>query len=58
VDPRAIVGWAARVSSVANVSHATAADVASVFSFDRVSREPITVPNDTDEFVARLGEER
>src|SRR6185503_2871979 len=55
MDPRAIVGWAARVSGVADVSHATAAEVVSQFSFDRVSREPITVPNATDEFVALLG---
>lgn len=54
VDPRAIVGWAARVSNVANVSHATATEVVSVFSFDHVSREPVAVPNSTGEFVALL----
>jgi glutamyl-tRNA synthetase len=58
VDPRAIVGWAARVSGVADVSHATAAEVVAHFSFDRVARKPVTVPNDTDEFVALLGAQR
>lgn len=57
-DPRAIVGWAARVSGIAEVSHATAAEVVSHFSFDRVARDPIVVPNATDAFVSLLGRER
>jgi glutamyl-tRNA synthetase len=58
VDPRALVGWAATLSNIANVSHATASEVVSVFSFDRVSREPIVVPSSTDEFVAVLQAQR
>jgi glutamyl-tRNA synthetase len=54
VDPRAIVAWAARVSNIVSVPRTTAAEVARVFSFDCVSREPVTVPNATDEFTKLL----
>lgn len=54
VDPRAIVGWAARVSGVADARRVTASEVAAMFSFDRVSRKPVAVPNDTNAFVELL----
>jgi glutamyl-tRNA synthetase len=58
VDPRAVVGWVARVSGVADVGRVTASEGAAMFSFDRVSRGPIVVPNETDAFVELLAARR
>jgi glutamyl-tRNA synthetase len=54
VDPRAIVGWAARVSNIVTQSRASAAEVVPMFSFDRVPRQPIAIPNSTVELVDLL----
>jgi glutamyl-tRNA synthetase len=54
VDPRAIVGWTARVSNVAAVARATAAELTPSFSIDRLRRTVVEVPSRTDAFIELL----
>lgn len=54
VEPRALVGWLARESNVADVEFATAAELTPYFSFVRVSPKPLRVPNRTEAFVSLL----
>jgi len=58
VEPRALVGWLARQSTVADVDVATAAELTPHFSIDRVSRLELRVPKRTDALVALLGTAR
>jgi glutamyl-tRNA synthetase len=58
VDPRAIIGWAAKVSNIVTAPRATAAEVVSRFSLDRVSREPVTIPSSTGELIDVLDAQR
>jgi glutamyl-tRNA synthetase len=57
-DPRALVGWVARVSKVLDVDRATAGEITPHFSIDAVSRVPVAVPNQTDSFITHLDAHR